>query len=69
MEEELVESIVKHQVDVLGITETKKKGKGMERISRRCWLFWSGVQSMFCTKFSKVHFGTTSIKYIDGWSK
>lgn len=32
------------EIEVLGITKTKKKGNGMNRIHKAYWLFWSGVK-------------------------
>lgn len=43
-EEELVEEMEKQQIEILGITETKKKGNGMKRIHKGYWIFWSGVK-------------------------
>lgn len=40
---EIIEEMEKQQLDFLGITETKKKGKGINRIAKGYWLYWSGV--------------------------
>lgn len=32
------------KLDMLGITETKKKKNGMTRLSEGYWLYWSGVE-------------------------
>ncbi|KAK9739722.1 hypothetical protein QE152_g8722 [Popillia japonica] len=42
-EEEIVEEMLKQGIEILGITETKKKGKGIKRIHKGYWLLWSGV--------------------------
>lgn len=43
-EVEIVEEMIKADIDYLGITETKRKGKGLERIHRGYWLYAVGVE-------------------------
>lgn len=43
-EEEIVEEMITHHTEILGVTETKKKGRGMRRIHKGYWLYWSGVE-------------------------
>ncbi|KAK9674642.1 hypothetical protein QE152_g40962 [Popillia japonica] len=43
-EEEIVEEMLKQGIEILGITETKKKGKGIKRIHKGYWLLWSGIK-------------------------
>jgi len=42
-EEELVEEMIQYNIEILGITETKKKGKGLKKIHKGYWMYWSGV--------------------------
>lgn len=42
-EEELVEEMIQHDIEILAITETKKKGKGLKKIHKGYWLLWTGV--------------------------
>lgn len=44
-EEEIVEEMIKFKVDIMAITETKKKGKGIKRIHKGYWMYWSGVEN------------------------
>ncbi|GLV37385.1 hypothetical protein CBL_10648 [Carabus blaptoides fortunei] len=43
-EEELVEEMEKQNIEILGITETKKKGRGMRSIHKGYWMIWSGIE-------------------------
>lgn len=38
-EGEIVEEMINHQMEILGVTETKRKGKGVARIHKGYWLF------------------------------
>lgn len=40
--EEITEEMIGHKKEIMRITETKKKGKGMKKIHKGYWLFWSG---------------------------
>lgn len=42
-EEELVEEILQENIEMLGIAETKQKGKCCKRIHKRYKLYWSKV--------------------------
>ena len=42
-EDEVVEEMKVQDIDYLGVTEIKRKGKGMKELREGYWLYWSGV--------------------------
>lgn len=44
-ENEIIEEMKLQKLDYLGVTEIKKKGRGMEELKDGYWLYWSGVET------------------------
>lgn len=43
-EQEIVEDMLNNNLEIIGLTDTKNKGRGMTRIHKEYWLFWSGME-------------------------
>lgn len=44
-EDELTEELSKMNMQYVGITETKRKGKGVKKLPNGYWMYWSGVEA------------------------
>lgn len=42
-EEEIVKEMIKHRIEILGVTKTKKRVTGENRIHKKYWMMWCGV--------------------------
>ena len=54
-EEELIEEFEKAKLDILCITETKKKGNGITRMRNSHILIFSGVDSRESKSWCRMH--------------